>query len=87
MGPLAYVVGYCLHKLYRESKNSHWNSERSQELQALLLSMKDDSASVEFVSSPIPHLITYFLTSKRTKSACNRHNTCIANSYLQLGHY
>ena len=52
MGPLAYVVGYCLHKLYRESKNSpHWNSERSQELQALLLSLKDDSASVEFVSS------------------------------------
>ena len=35
MGPLAYVVGYCLHKLYRESKNSpHWNS-----------------ASIEFVSS------------------------------------
>ena len=52
MGPLAYIAGYCLQKLYRKSKNSpHWNSQRRQEFQALLLSLKDDSSSDEFVSS------------------------------------
>lgn len=37
--------------MYRKSKNSiHWNSERSQELQALLMSLKDETSD-EFVSS------------------------------------
>ena len=42
MGPLAYVTGYVLQSMYRKSKNcKQWNSERNQELQTLLLAMKD----------------------------------------------
>ena len=52
LGPLSYIAGYCIHTLYRKSKNSvHWNSERSQEIQALLVSLKDEKSEDEFVAS------------------------------------
>ena len=38
--------------MYRKSKNSsHWNSERSHELQALLISLKDETPEDDFVPS------------------------------------
>ena len=50
---MSYVCGYVLQSLYKKSKNSpHWNTERSQELQHLLLSLKlVDPKDDEYISS------------------------------------
>ena len=52
LGPLAYVAGYVAQALYRKSKNSkNADSQRNQEIQVLLLSMKVPTEENEYISS------------------------------------